>query len=88
MAMKKVPNLSGMRQQHFSKPSPICDYVRIVNEWNKKHKDRERERKRKGKARGTQKINGKNERGGREGKRSRRRGEQFNTKNKLKLLPA
>lgn len=38
--MKKVPNLSGMRQQHFSKPSPICDYVLAENEWNKKHKDR------------------------------------------------
>lgn len=53
--MKKVPNLSGMRQQHFSKPSPILKKIYIYKEYVYLKKERKRV-KRKGKV-GNEKKN-------------------------------
>jgi hypothetical protein len=54
MAMKKVPNLSGMKQQHFSKPSPIfcmkekLDIRVLYNEFDEKEKESSKKRRGKG----------------------------------------
>jgi hypothetical protein len=43
MAIKKVPNLKGMKQQHFSNPSPILWYIMkgIIQESKEKKRRKE-----------------------------------------------
>jgi hypothetical protein len=45
MAIKKVPNLKGMKQQHFSRPSPISieDVLLDKKRMEKKKEKKEKE---------------------------------------------